>query len=144
MRAPLSQLIYCSRVSPDLDISAIYDILERSTEYNSAQGITGMMVFSSRYFLQAIEGPDSHILALRNKIQRDKRHRDFVVLGHEKISVRTWANWSMSLVTPALGNRTLFEPFNTHGVFDPYLLPFEQAHDLLRQLAQYLRKPPTL
>lgn len=141
---PLSQLIYCSRVSPDLDISAVYDILEHSIRYNSERSITGMMVFNSRYFLQVLEGPETRVLVLRDKIQRDKRHRNFVTLGHEKITTRTWVNWSMSLVTPTASNRALFEQFNTHDGFDPYQLRFEQAHDMLHQLSKQLLKPQAL
>ena len=137
----LSTLIYCSRISTDLNIPGVYDILKHSTHYNTQHSITGMMVFNSRYFVQAIEGPQTPILVLCEKIQRDKRHRNFVVLGHEKIAKRTWANWSMSLVTPTPANRQIFEQFNTHNGFDPYRLTFNQAHSLLLQLAQHVRIP---
>ena len=137
----LSTLIYCSRISADLNITGVYDILEHSTHYNTQHNITGMLVFNSRYFLQAIEGPQTPILVLREKIQRDKRHRNFVMLGHEKITKLTWANWSMSLVTPTPANRNILEQFNTHDGFDPYRLTFNQAHAMLLQLAQHVLIP---
>ncbi len=138
---PLSTLIYCSRVSGDLNVAGLYDIQEYSNRYNSARDITGMMVFNSRYFLQAIEGPHTHILVLRDKIQRDKRHRNFAALGHEKMQARTWANWSMNLVTPSPANQKIFEQFNTLDGLDPYRLTFSQAHSLLLQLAQHVLIP---
>lgn len=137
----LSTLIYCSRVSPDLHIGGVYDILEQSSRYNTEHDITGMMLFNSRYFLQAIEGQYSAIVDLSKKIQLDARHRHFAMLGHQRVVLRTWANWSMNLVTPNPANRSIFEEYDTPDGFDPYRLRFNQAHAMLLKLAKQTLMP---
>lgn len=137
----LSTLIYCSRVSPDLNVAQLYDIMAYSNHYNSVRHITGILVFNSRHFLQAIEGDHTEILTLRDKIQRNPFHVDFFIIGHEILQFRTWANWTMNLITPNKTNQKIFEQFNNPDGFDPYRLTYAQAHALLLQLVKHILIP---
>ncbi|PTY05701.1 hypothetical protein DB347_15155 [Opitutaceae bacterium EW11] len=68
------QLIYVSTsrfpwVTPDLKT-----LFEENHTRNAVQGITGILIYHDRQFLQVIEGGDVPVRRLFGKIERDPRH----------------------------------------------------------------------
>jgi len=67
-------LIYFSHATRAMGSDALQDLLTRARERNKLRGITGMLLYQSGYFLQALEGDDDLVHGLFKKIQADPRH----------------------------------------------------------------------
>jgi len=69
----LSRILYASTTTDQFKPKDIEDILSKARQENSKLNITGMLCFSSNYFLQCIEGSRANVNELYHKILNDKR-----------------------------------------------------------------------
>ena len=81
----LVRLMYASRAAEGLKPDAVGAILKKSTANNPAQGVTGVLCFSGKVFLQVLEGGRSQVSQLYNRIAQDPRHTDVVLLSYDEI-----------------------------------------------------------
>lgn len=94
-RTPLiEQLLYISTVSPNETVD-LATILATARRNNRANGITGLLMYNCKRFLQVLEGPADAIDATFNRIRRDTRHRGQVLLARKTIDQREFGDWSM-------------------------------------------------
>lgn len=93
----LHRAIYTSRslISPSDDA----ELLEQSRINNLRIGITGILLRHQNHYIQVIEGDRADVLGLVEKIKRDKRHADFLLVSTTEIECRNFANWQMALAT---------------------------------------------
>lgn len=89
------QLFYVSSSSQEYDDATIQDILQVSRRNNRRLDITGCLLFSGRHFGQVLEGVDSLVLPLVERIAADPRHSNVVVLMESQRSEREYGDWSM-------------------------------------------------
>jgi hypothetical protein len=78
--SPLSRVIYLSSAVGVLRADELDRILLRSKAANSGSGITGLLLFHEGAFLHLVEGPAAGVASLMQKILRDRRHANLVVL----------------------------------------------------------------
>lgn len=76
----------------------IRDILQSARQYNPALGISGGLIFTSRFFFQIIEGESGSVKELLEKIRHDPRHKDIQLIANAPLQERHFANWSMAHV----------------------------------------------
>jgi hypothetical protein len=69
----------------------------RAMPRNAAMGITGLLLASSRYFIQVLEGDARQINALYLRIAADPRHERVQLMGYTPIQRRQYPVWAMSL-----------------------------------------------
>jgi hypothetical protein len=93
----LSQYLYIS-TAPTLGREEVDAILDTSARNNPARGITGLLLFNGRNFLQLLEGEDSEIASLMDRINGDARHSGVSVLDRRAIEARTCPDWAMKRV----------------------------------------------
>ena len=93
----LSQYLYIS-TAPPLGREAVDAILATSARNNPARGITGLLLFNGRNFLQLLEGDESEIATLMERINADARHSGVSVLDRRGIDARTCPDWAMKRV----------------------------------------------
>jgi hypothetical protein len=93
----LSQYLYIS-TAPNLARDAVEAILHASVRNNAERGVTGLLLYNGRNFLQLLEGEDSVLLALMGRITRDPRHSGVSVLDHREIETRACPVWAMKRV----------------------------------------------
>jgi hypothetical protein len=91
----LTQLIYVSSASRDLDQQDINRLLDSSVRHNAAYSLTGMLLFASGYFMQVLEGEESAVDEAMSRIKFDPRHHGVIVIADEAIVVRDFGAWSM-------------------------------------------------
>ncbi len=131
----LTRLIYTSRVSPGVDSRAVRDILAVSQRNNAERGLTGALLFNSKYFLQWLEGGRSAVNERFRIIGADKRHYEAEILDYVAISHRTFGDWSMGYAGEGAMNRELLFQYSKTTEFNPYSLSADSAAELIRQLA---------
>lgn len=102
--APLYQVLYTSRLAPDVNISQVASIARRSRQRNEERGISGTLLFDGQRFCHYFEGAPDAVRALAARIAQDPRHTGFTV-RHEGpfAGARLFARWALgySLVQDA-------------------------------------------
>lgn len=91
------ELIYCSVATRVMDQPDITSILQASRQHNRQSEITGMLVYysHSQEFMQLIEGKESEILRLMDRIGKDERHQSISIIHQGIKKERCFPEWSM-------------------------------------------------
>ena len=93
----LSQYLYIS-TAPTLPREEVESILATSARNNPERGITGLLLFNGRNFLQLLEGEESEVAGLMERITQDPRHSGVSVLDRRTIADRACPDWAMKRV----------------------------------------------
>jgi hypothetical protein len=96
---PLRQVFYHSQAAPGLDVD-IDQIIATAKRNNGMDGITGVMFFDGRSFLQVLEGPATSVAATFARVMADPRHHSLTVISDREVAERDFAYWSMELCDP--------------------------------------------
>ena len=79
------RMYYISTVAPSVTSDDFEDILEKARRNNAKLGVTGLLVVKDNNFAQALEGEKEDVLALYEKIKRDKRHLRIVLISQQEV-----------------------------------------------------------
>lgn len=91
----LLQLIYLSTATHPMRPADLDSLLAVSRARNAADGLTGMLLYADRQFMQALEGPAQAVLATYGRIRRDDRHTSLIEMLRQDVAERSFADWSM-------------------------------------------------
>ena len=97
----LHQIVYSSAPAQKLMQSHLHMILRQARLNNKLAKITGVLVFVDGAFLQVLEGEETTIRRIFDKIRIDTRHKDVRVLSDASIDKRSFENWEMAYATPS-------------------------------------------
>lgn len=95
------QLIYVSAETTPFTSKQLRDLLTQSRAANQSRGLTGMLLYHQRTFMQLLEGEPLDVLNLYRRLEQDPRHTDIRLLLRQSISERTFPDWSMGFAKPA-------------------------------------------
>lgn len=112
--------------------AALLELLQESQAENEKLAITGMLIYMETRFLdrlegrfmQLIEGDKTAIVQLYEKINRDPRHQQLILLASGEQKAPNFPRWSMSFISKTIdqhGYRELdmalfeVEPFTVDG-----------------------------
>ncbi len=96
----LKRLTYVSKLSVPLDQKEILEIGRKASLNNQKIDVTGILIGVGDYFFQILEGEETTINVLIEKISRDPRHRDVTILSAETgCEERLFSDWNMKAVT---------------------------------------------
>jgi hypothetical protein len=70
-------------------------IVASATRRNTANGITGMLLYADDHFMQLLEGEEALVDATFARVREDPRHGEVTVTERGPIASRSFANWSM-------------------------------------------------
>ena len=132
----LVRLVYASKISAQFNEKDIVDILECARENNTKNHVTGLLCFSSSYFLQCLEGSRRSVNAIYQQILKDKRHENIVMLNYQEIIKREFSVWSMGYVPATALTRELNMAFSGTPEFSPYEMSGESAHQMMLALKE--------
>lgn len=88
-------LLYISSATHEMTDAELIDLLRKSRENNTRDGITGVLLYKGGNFIQYLEGPGSAVLSLHQRIAHDPRHKGMMTLLSGDLAERHFANWSM-------------------------------------------------
>lgn len=98
----MHKVIYVSTAAAEFSATELDQLLEGSRRNNARRGLTGLLLYHRRSFLQLLEGPESEIRALLAVVERDPRHAEILTLldtpdptGH-----RLFPDWTMGFERP--------------------------------------------
>jgi hypothetical protein len=90
-----------------------------------------LLVFDSKYFLQAMEGSQRELSSLYSLLVNDPRHRDLMLLKFGSIESRLFPSWNMAFAPADAAHRAVFGRRMAGLHFDPYTLHGGSAEALL-------------
>ena len=138
MHQTLFRILYCSRNRTETlkanrteDLDKIF-LTARSN--NRRREVTGALLYSSGYFAQVLEGPQTEIEQVFEKIQRDPRHSDVTVLECAGIANRDFPEWSMARVEPVSEVQELVAGSALHAAIGDPNAGGQQVLELMRNL----------
>jgi Sensors of blue-light using FAD len=92
----MHQIVYTSTATEDFSAPSLKKLLVDARMRNRVLGVSGILVFHDRTFLQALEGEQRAVNEIFASIVSDRRHRDIDVLhrgpGFDR---RLFGDWSM-------------------------------------------------
>lgn len=94
----MHHLIYLSRATQPMSEEALATLLHQARHYNAQHGLTGVLAYGNGQFMQLLEGEQSAINTLYERIQRDPRHENLVRFADKAITQRSFSTWSMAFV----------------------------------------------
>lgn len=89
------QVSYISSATSPMSTQDLTRLLEQCRDYNAANGVTGMLLYSNSTFIQVLEGEDRVIDELLDRIEEDPRHTDIKLLQRKRIDRREYVGWNM-------------------------------------------------
>ncbi|OUJ67764.1 BLUF domain-containing protein [Hymenobacter crusticola] len=95
----VKHVLYRSRATQAFDEEELSELLAEARAWNEKHGITGLLCYSDRQFVQLLEGKAHPIDLLYARIQRDPRHRQVTTLSTAHDAHRFFADWQMGFVT---------------------------------------------
>lgn len=130
----LVRLLYASRTSKDIDGAVLDSILAQSRSHNPGAGLTGILCYSGKIFMQVLEGNRKEVSILYNRIAADARHSDVEILLFEDITERRFSNWTMGQVNLSKVNPSTLLKYSEKPVLDPFVLGGKVSMALLEEL----------
>jgi len=98
----LYEIVYVSLACEELTSAQLDKLLANCRASNEKSGVTGVLVYHHREFLQLLEGEADEVLGLYSRIEDDQRHQQIYKLWDGPIAERSFASWSMAFVNQAL------------------------------------------
>jgi hypothetical protein len=92
------QLIYKSVATVTISNSEFARLMMKTRVNNELVDITGLLVRHGENFLQLLEGPEAAVESTFRRIAADPRHKTVQVLLRQKITQRSFTDWSMGYV----------------------------------------------
>jgi Sensors of blue-light using FAD len=127
---PLVSVVYTSLVTEPLDRSQLVALRQRAIDLNAIDGITGVLLYDGRRFVQFIEGSDLAIDDLLRRLAEDPRHYHMQVEERVAAERRLFPQWGMML-SMAGADGLLFDAETLHA-------PFPEPQAKLRGLISLL------
>ena len=132
-------LAYASTATFDFQDGDLITLLMNSRANNKRLGITGILLYDDRHFVQVLEGEEQAVRERFARIDADPRHDGVTILLEETSSERQFPKWSM-------GYKALNDPlvqqipgYNSFLVKSP-----EPASTPVQALLERFRRHPEL
>ena len=100
IQQPLYEIVYVSLASREMGDAELKELLVKAREANQRAGITGLLLYHQREFLQLIEGERQAVQRLFQSIERDPRHDHVDVVWEGPVRRRSFEHWSMAFAAP--------------------------------------------
>lgn len=95
----MRQLVYISSIKRHAPVDP-EAILAQSRRNNARAGVTGLLFFDGKRFLQALEGEEPLVEDTFQRIRGDGRHHAIVVLSDRITDDREFGEWAMAYAVP--------------------------------------------
>lgn len=94
-------MIYVSQAKKPMNAVELEQLLLKSRVWNASKSLSGLLIYrysdeaDRGHFIQMLEGEESEVVALYDKIRRDKRHHTILTLSKGNIENRMFSEWAM-------------------------------------------------
>lgn len=102
-------VLYISKALKPFTTNDLVQLSETSTINNQNRGITGYLYFESSHFLQYMEGDETTINEMVDKISHDKRHKLLSIIEKQNLTGRRFPDWGMKNIADLMFNNGAIE-----------------------------------
>lgn len=88
-------LVYVSNANHRFSDEELVQLLDTARRNNAELDVTGLLLYKHPVFIQVLEGPDTAVQHLYDKIARDARHQNANVIYSASVASREFPDWSM-------------------------------------------------
>ncbi len=88
-------LVYRSTLCSDFSMGSFVEMLYKAREFNAANNITGCLLHHQGKIVQLLEGNKKEVKSLFERIKKDTRHKNVLLLTTEETFFRIFGDWSM-------------------------------------------------
>jgi hypothetical protein len=134
------RLVYASTFNAEVDPAELKNIHENARKNNNEIDVSGILIFGNNYFLQCLEGGRTNVNKIYEKISKDSRHKDLIILGYEECHSRMFEKWSMKLLILTEEKKEIVKKYSRTKIFDPYDMSSESCTQLLKHLEQHTKE----
>ena len=93
----LVQIIYVSNRKTNCTEKEIEEILKACKKNNASLHLTGVLLYNEHKFLQLVEGEYKVTMEMYDKIKKDNRHENCILISSLFIKERSFPSWQMGL-----------------------------------------------
>ncbi|MEO9634642.1 MAG: BLUF domain-containing protein [Parasphingorhabdus sp.] len=97
------QLIYKSTPTKLYTADDSSDILIQSRRNNPLKNVTGALLYTGSFFVQALEGAEASVRDVYAKVKKDPRHTDIKCLIETEVEEAEFGAWSMAFERTQIG-----------------------------------------
>lgn len=109
----MHRIIYFSSATHFFNLEELDSLLLKSRMKNSANGITGLLIYIDGDFIQILEGKKETVQNLFNLIKLDKRHSTVISVFDQQVPGRMFENWAMGFSQETIENLRKNNSFST-------------------------------
>lgn len=91
----VKRIIYASQAADGFSPEELVALLEKSRANNGRDGLSGMLLYSSRSFLQMLEGQPAALAETYARILADPRHTRLRLLMDQEVAAPMFPDWTM-------------------------------------------------
>jgi hypothetical protein len=95
---PIVQTIYTSAATRPFPEAELRGLLTVARSRNTEVQVSGVLLYQTGTFLQVLEGDEDEVARVYERICRDARHRDVLLLLRRTVTERNFGDWSMGFV----------------------------------------------
>lgn len=129
-------VLYISKALKPFNTNDLSQLSTTSTINNQTKGITGYLYFENNRFLQYMEGDETTINEMVDKISHDKRHELLSLIEKQNLTDRRFPDWGMKNIAELMFNNSSIETtiIQTMSIFGENHLNISQStqNDLFR------------
>jgi hypothetical protein len=92
----MHHIIYLSQATAAMTDDELAALLAQARQANEQRGVTGLLVYGDRQFLQVMEGEAEILAPLYEHIAKDPRHTGLIKMADKPVEQRSFADWSMA------------------------------------------------
>lgn len=90
-------IIYSSYATKPCNDEDLTELLVPSRQRNLFTGVTGVLFYSEGKFIQLIEGSETNIKTLYEKLSADPRHHNLQLHKQGEMAKRLFPDWTMAI-----------------------------------------------
>lgn len=102
-------VLYISKALKSFHTDDLTQLSETSTINNQKKGITGYLYFENNCFLQYMEGDETIINEMVDKISHDKRHELLSLIEKQDLNERRFPDWGMKNIAELMFSNSTIE-----------------------------------
>lgn len=91
----LCALVYLSSCRPPMSEEDLEELLRQAKSHNAQVNVSGILIYNDGNFIQYLEGPETAVTSLFEKIKLDPRHTNVTRLDFAHIQSRVFGDWWM-------------------------------------------------
>lgn len=88
-----------SKIAADERDAVLAQIFDAARSKNAKIGVTGALLVTDHWFVQVLEGEESTVSSLYQRISQDDRHDDVKVIESGAVDSLVFSRWSMARVS---------------------------------------------